>query len=140
MATYQELLQKRAHAVSKADRITSAAEHAGRKLTADEEMDIDTCMDAVQALNPQIAAKEKQNTLRQHMVNGMLIPAAGNLRQARTPNAPVVLGEDYYNAFHTWIGTHGQQIDAALYEGAGSAGGYAVPVIVDGQIVPLAPC
>jgi HK97 family phage major capsid protein len=28
---------------------------------------------------------------------------------------------------------------AALYEGSGSAGGYAVPIVVDDQIVPLAP-
>ncbi len=72
-------------------------------------------------------------------MDGKLIPAAGNLRQARTPNAPVVLSEDYYNDFFTWVGTRGQQIGAALYEGSGAAGGFAVPVIVDGQVVPLAP-
>jgi HK97 family phage major capsid protein len=73
------------------------------------------------------------------LANGKLIPAGGNLRQARTPNAPVVLSEEYYNDFHTWIGTRGQQIGAALYEGSGPAGGYTVPVIVDDQVVPLAP-
>jgi len=51
----------------------------------------------------------------------------------------VVLSEDYYNDFHTWIGSRGQQMGASLYEGTGSSGGYAVPVIVDGQVVPLAP-
>src|SRR5579862_6405363 len=96
-------------------------------------------MAAANALKPEIAKIQRQNTLLQHIVNGKLIPAAGNLRQARTPNAPVVLSEDYYNSFYTWIGTRGQQVDAALYEGSGSAGGYAVPVTVEGQIVPLAP-
>jgi HK97 family phage major capsid protein len=31
------------------------------------------------------------------------------------------------------------QVEAALYEGASTAGGYAVPIVVDDQIVPLAP-
>ena len=139
MAMYQEMLQQRAHALAKAERITSTAEHANRELTSDESMDVDMCMSAVHSLNPQIVAHEKRNTLRQHLVDGKLIPAAGNLRQARTPNAPIVLSEDYYNDFHTWIATRGQQISAALYEGSGPAGGYTVPVIVDGQVVPLAP-
>src|ERR1039458_7453790 len=33
----------------------------------------------------------------------------------------------------------GTRMDAALYEGSNSAGGFAVPIVVDNQIVPLAP-
>lgn len=134
-----ELKGKRAFAQNKAERIMAAADSENRKLTEAEEQEIDLALTAVKTLSPEIAKLEKQSTLRQQFTNGMLIPAGGNLRQARTPNGPVVLSEDYYNAFHTWIGTRGQQIDAALYEGTGSAGGYAVPVIVEGQVVPLAP-
>jgi HK97 family phage major capsid protein len=132
---------KRAHhfAFNKADNIVQAAEAASRDMTDAELAEYDTAMLAVNALAPQIKKIESQNTIRQIMVNGKIIPAAGNLRQARTPNAPVVLSEDYYNDFNTWIGTRGQQMGAALYEGTGSAGGFTVPVIVDGQVVPLAP-
>ncbi len=49
MPNYQEMLKQRAHALSKADRITSAAENANRALTDDESMDVDTCMAAVHA-------------------------------------------------------------------------------------------
>jgi len=134
-----QLKKDRHFAQSKAERIMAEAEAAGRKLTDAEDAEVEMCLTAVNALTPQIAKLEKQSTLRQHAVNGMIIPAGGNLRAARTPDGPVLLSEDYYNAFHTWIGSRGQQMEAALYEGTGSAGGYAVPIIVDGQVVPLAP-
>src|SRR5206468_5941515 len=52
----------------------------------------------------------------------------------------VTLSEDYANAFHDYVRSNGQNTaSAALYEGAGSAGGFVVPSIVDQQIVPLAP-
>jgi HK97 family phage major capsid protein len=137
MSTFFELKKQRSFALDKAENIVRAAD--GREMTDAEYQEYNLSMRAVEGLNPQIERITRQNTLMQHMVNGKLIPAAGNLRQARTPNAPVVLSEDYYNDFHTWIGTRGQQMGAALYEGTGSAGGFTVPVIVDGQVVPLAP-
>jgi HK97 family phage major capsid protein len=139
MPNFQELLKQRAFAQSKAESILNAAQLANREMTEAESREFDMATAAVNAINPQIAKIERANTITQHLVNGMLIPAAGNLRQARTPNAPVVLTEDYYNDFYTWLGSRGQQIGAALYEGSAPAGGYAVPIIVDGQVVPLAP-
>ena len=136
MANLFELKQQRAFAMNKAEAIVNAA---GNNMTEAQEKEYDLAMSAVTALTPQIAKIERQNTLMQHVVNGQLIPAAGNLRMARTPNAPVVLSEEYYNDFHTWIGTRGQQMGAALYEGTGSAGGFTVPIIVEGQVIPLAP-
>jgi HK97 family phage major capsid protein len=134
-----ELKQQHHFALNKADSIVKATEAANRDMTDAESAEYETAMLAVSALNPQIAKIERQNTLTQHLVNGKLIPAAGNLRQARTPNGPVVLSEDYYNDFHAWIGTRGQQMGAALYEGTGSAGGFAVPVITDAGVIPLTP-
>lgn len=134
-----EMRKQHAFALKKAESIVAATELAGRQMTEDEDREYNLAMSAVAALNPQIAQREKQSTLRQHLVDGKIIPAGGNLRLARTPGAPVVLSEDYYNDFHSWIGSRGQQMGAALYEGTGSAGGFAVPVIVEGQVVPLAP-
>ena len=136
---YQEMLKDRAFAMKKAENIVNAAETANRPLTDSEESEYKLAMAAVDALNPQIAKIERTNTIRNMMVNGKLIPgrAVGNPTPT-LPTAPV-LSEDYYNAFFSWIGSRGQRVDAALYEGSNSSGGYTVPVIVDGQIVPLAP-
>jgi HK97 family phage major capsid protein len=135
----QELIKQRAFAQNKAESIVKAAEDAGRQLTEAEASEFNTAMAAVQSLGPEIKKRERQNSIRQHLVEGKLIPAAGNLRHARTPDAPVVLSEDYYGDFYSWLGSRGQHMGAALYEGSNSAGGYAVPVIVDGNVVPLAP-
>lgn len=139
MADFFQLKKDHAFALNKAESIVRAADNAHRALTEAESQEYEMAMAAVSALVPQIKQKERQNTLMQHVVGGKLVPAAGNLRQARTPGAPVVLGEEYYNDFFTWIGTRGQQVSAALYEGTGSAGGFTVPVLVDDQVVPLAP-
>lgn len=139
MANLFDLKKQHHHALNKAETIVKAAEAAGRELTDTEENDYQMAMAAVDALKPQIAKIERQNTIFQHVVNGKIIPAGGNLRHARTPNAPVVLSEEYYNDFYTWIGSRGQQVSAGLYEGSGPAGGYIVPVIVEDQVVPLAP-
>ena len=89
MPSLFDLKRQRAHALNKADSIVAASERENRDLTAAEALDVDTAMAAVHALTPQIQSIEKQNTIRQHLVNGKIIPAGGNLRQARTPNAPV---------------------------------------------------
>ena len=133
-----DLKKQQKHALDKLDSILAEGERTGT-LTDGQQMEADTLQAALKTLTPQIAKLERDNSVRQHLVEGKLIPAAGNLRQGRTPNAPVVLSEDYYNDFFTWIGTRGQNMGAALYEGTGSAGGFAVPVIVDGQVIPLAP-
>lgn len=134
-----ELKQQRQFALDKADKIIAATEGAGRKPTTAESLEVESLMTAVRALTPQIDKSEKQFTLREQLVNGKLLGAGMNLRQGRTPNAPVTLSEDYYNSFFTWLGTRGQQMDAALYEGTGSAGGFVVPTITDTQVIPLAP-
>lgn len=67
-------------------------------------------------------------------------PHSRNLASAPTKK---VLGSHYAAAFMGWLRTGAKYVSedaaAALYEGSNAAGGYAVPVLVDGQIVPLAP-
>ena len=50
-----------------------------------------------------------------------------------------MLSPAYAEDFYGWIASGGQTIGASLYEGSDGAGGYAVPIMVDSQIVPLAP-
>lgn len=145
-----ELKQQHKHAVDKADSIVTAAETAGRNMTATEEADVTMALNASRTLGTQIAAIEKKNTLMSQLTSRgffdptLLLANASVEREGgrtfRPPTERAVLSEDYANAFHDYIRSNGQnQASAALYEGAGSAGGFAVPSIVDNQIVPLAP-
>ena len=137
--TYQEMLKQRAFALNKAENIVNTAEAAGRALTDAEQAEYTMAMQSVDALKHQIAKRERESSIRNMMTNGMLLSDPRALGRARTPSGPVVLSEDYLNDFFTWVGSRGQQVGASLYEGSGPAGGYTVPVIVDGQVVPLAP-
>jgi HK97 family phage major capsid protein len=135
-----ELKKQRAFALNKAETLIGAAENAGRKMTEGEASEYSVAMAAVASFAPQIAKIERQNTLHHMLTNGKLIPGGpGTIGRARTAAAPVVLSEDYYTDFFTWVGSRGQTVGAALYEGSGPAGGYVVPVLVNDQVVPLAP-
>lgn len=141
-----QLKKDRQFALNKAESIVAATEKENRQMTEGEEQEYHTAMAAVEALSPQIAKMERNSTLRAHAVNGKLIPANPNVARRNSgtigavhTDTPVVFSEDYFNAFYEWLASGGQNISAALYEGSSQAGGAAVPVIVDGQIVPLAP-
>lgn len=135
-----ELKKQHAFALNKAETILAKAENAGRELTEEESREVEVATAATQSLKTQIAKIEKGSSLRLRFTGAELASSNPNaVRQPQTPHGAVVLSEDYYNDFHTWIGSRGVQIGASLYEGSGPAGGYAVPVIVDGQVVPLAP-
>jgi HK97 family phage major capsid protein len=149
MSKLHELKQQHKHAVDKADSIITAAETAGRReLTATEDADLKMALNAAKTLGIQINAIEKKNTLISAFQErgadgsafaGLLASREGG-RSFAAPTRRVTLSEDYANAFHDWIGSKGQNTtNAALYEGAGSAGGFVVPSVVDQQIVPLAP-
>jgi HK97 family phage major capsid protein len=148
MAQLFDLKRQHKHALDKGDNIVRAAEAAGRPLTASEEADFEMSMKAADTLHTEIKVIEKKNTLitQFHGRGGnadayaSLFTASREGGRSFRPTDGVVLTNDYANAFFDYIGSKGQnQASAALYEGAGSAGGYVVPSIVDQQIVPLAP-
>jgi HK97 family phage major capsid protein len=125
------------HALTKAESILRGAETAGRELTRDEQLDIDTAMAAANALEPQLRDAERRSTIRAHFPNGGVMVTNGGRRTVQQPE--LRLDADYADAFHDYISSNGQRTSAALYEGSGSAGGYVVPVVVQDQVVPLAP-
>jgi HK97 family phage major capsid protein len=132
-----EMKQNHHAALTKAESIISAAENAGRALTVSESETVDSAMAEAQELAPKIHTIEKKNTIRSMMTGGMLL--IDEKRGAATAPGKKTLSHDYATAFAALIASGGKQMDAALYEGSNPGGGYAVPVTVDDQIVPLAP-
>lgn len=141
MPNLQELKRQRAFALNKAEHFVQAAESAKREMTEAENEEYSLAISAVRNLSTEIDRMERRSTIRKHVVDGRLplAPPGRTAGMVRTPDGPVVLSEDYQTDFFNWLGSGGQSIGAALYEGVGSSGGYAVPVVVDQQIVPLAP-
>lgn len=137
MASLFEMKQQHKFALDKADGIVKAAEESGRELTANESREFEIAMAAVRSLGPQIKAREAKGTLRGMMKDGVLIVDGGR-RNVQVPGQKE-LSAEYVDDFFDYVASNGQRVGAALYEGAGSAGGYAVPVTVEGQVVPLAP-
>jgi len=135
-----ELKKQRKFALDKADKILATAEAAGRKLTNEESLEVDNLTTAVNVLGPKIKAIEDKNTIFQHMTGGKLIPAVSGTEGRKQKNGVVqTFSAEYAEQFLEYVQSNGQTIGAALYEGSSPAGGYAVPVVVDDQIVPLAP-
>jgi HK97 family phage major capsid protein len=135
-----ELHRQRKHAMNKADAIVAAAESAKRALTHEETMDFDACLTASTALSEKIKKLESTNTLRAQLNNGMLLPGTpGEGRRFDQTPKTKHLEAEYPDGFYDYLNSYGKRVSAAMYEGADAAGGYAVPIIVDDQIVPLAP-
>jgi HK97 family phage major capsid protein len=132
-----ELKAQREHALAKADSLVKAAETGHRPLTSNEEIEVATCLTAVNSLNPRIKTIEQNNTITKMFPNGVVLVDGGRKYQVNK-QAPQ-FSADYPDAFYDYVASRGQKVSAALYEGSSPAGGYAVPITVDDQIVPLAP-
>jgi HK97 family phage major capsid protein len=135
-----ELRKQHAHALEKADSLVRTAEAAKRELTPNECLDVETSLAAARAIAPQIKAIESKNTITK-MFNttggqSVLLIDGGRRYQA---NKPMQLSPEYADDFFQYVASSGAKIGAALYEGSSPAGGYAVPITINDQIVPLAP-
>ncbi len=125
--------QDHANVISRAEAIINAAASADRELTDAEARTIDGHMAQAAALDAKIKPIEAENTLR--FGDAGLFGSASNARG----RASKVLGAEYEASFYDYIASNGSKASAALYEGSAVAGGFAVPVEVNGQIVPLVP-
>ena len=136
-----ELKQQRKAALDKSEAIITAAEKENRRFTAAEESDLEINKIATEALGTRIEAIEKTNTMSKMFPGGMVLTPSGNTWEGRrfSKGPSVTLSDSYADDFYNYIATGGKQMGAALYEGSNPAGGFAVPVVVDSQIVPLAP-
>ncbi len=133
----QELMQGQKASLDKADAIVTATQNAGRDFTTAERTEYEGHMAAARGFKPEIHKRQVQNTIVQ-MCDGKGALLIDGGRRAELPGQRI-MSEDYRSAFYDYVSSNGQKLQAALYEGSGSAGGFTVPVTVEGQVVPLAP-
>ncbi len=161
MASLMDLKKQRETALDRADAIIRAAESQGRALTTAESGIVDSALAEANSLTPQIQTKEKQNSITQMFKGGRLLTDEAPSRMVGSGGEryqPRVLSRQYQSDLLSYLQSGGKKVsegladfgdpiggypltrfDAALYEGAAGSGGYAVPIVVDDQIVPLAP-
>ncbi len=163
-----DLKKQHAHALNNAEAIVQAAKNAGREMTTTEQADFDTAMTAAKALEPKINSIQSMNTMSQFFNRDGALLLDGGLASPGSPainRNQKRMSEEYTNAFVAFLRSGGKQapdalsegfdplfggfalpslpgMSSAMYEGTGGgsngAGGYAVNIPTDGQIVPLA--
>lgn len=122
-----------AQAVGKADHIISAAERARRPLTPAENSTVNASIAEANTLKQQI------DTIKNVKVQRSQSPSLPeyDTDAKGTRLMPSKLTAGYQEAFPKFLSSG--QMNASMQEGVGSAGGQAVPITVDGEVVPLAP-
>jgi HK97 family phage major capsid protein len=151
----ERLEKDKASHLKTADNMVSGAERQKRDMNATEKQMFDSAMSAVHDLDRRIAKakgsakpafSDSGTASRRAFINSQprdlhlpqFAKPEGGFGTVSTPILPNRFSRDYRDAFHAWLGKTGP-MNAALYEGSNAAGGYAVPIVVDDQIVPLAP-
>lgn len=133
-----ELNREKERAIKRAEALVTAAETEKRTLTALEDVEYESLMQNLREINRDITAIQSKNTIAD-----MFDPKTGMPKAfpggAGAPPFRNTLSADYKQAFAEYVASGGRKIGAALYEGSNSGGGYAVPIVVDSLIVPLAP-
>lgn len=147
MQTMQENMQEVRALSLECEAIVARADGEGRELTREENMTYNAKSGRLvrlqSALREQVAEDNKPGTLMHALRGANGKPDFAKLLSGGAPAMDTpekrIFGHDYRAAFYDYVGSNGQKLNAALYEGTGSAGGFIVPVVVEGQVVPLAP-
>ncbi len=135
-------------ALSTAETFVRKAEEQKRPLSSWERQKVDDKLKEAANLKPRMdAAKAKAAPpsrtpaeMRAQLAKEnpkFATPAPRQEKRGETP-IPERFSRDYFQAFYSYLGGGGP-LNAAMYEGSSPAGGYAVPVEVAGQVLPLAP-
>jgi HK97 family phage major capsid protein len=148
----ERLEKDRAQHLKTADNLVSGAERRKRDMNATEKQMFDSSMRAVEDLNQRITrAKGSAKPVfasrgtaeirawidKQPRDKGLSLAKPEGGFGMSTPILPNRLSRDYHDAFFGLFGAG--PTNAALYEGSSPAGGYAIPIVVNDQVIPLAP-
>jgi len=128
----QEMMLEQKAALDKANAIVTAAETAGRGLTANEAADYNTSMAAYKSLGVTVKAREGLNTIRGMFPGGtpfgtpgvFSAPAGADISPLRLATAR---NPEYARSLHAFLRTGGKQHSEDLTTGADGIGGYIVP-------------
>ncbi len=140
----QELEAQHANAIGRADGILAAAERQKRQLTNSEQQAIDASLKEVADLKPRIAAAKSATTRSTAELRALLgkQPRLTHIERNHEPGREAIMpnrfSREYFQGFHSYVSGVGP-ISASLQEGVSNFGGYAIPVVVDDRVVPLAP-
>jgi HK97 family phage major capsid protein len=148
--TVLELQAQHDNAIAKADRIVSTAERQKRNLNPNEQRDMDAALKEASDLKPRIAAAKSATPRSVGQLRAELdkmprhtfalesrVPAPSE-KYGKTALLPNRFSREYlesFDAFRSGVGP----ITGSLQEGASTGGGFAVPIVIDQKIVPLAP-
>jgi HK97 family phage major capsid protein len=134
-----DLKAQHAEAIREADAIVTTAERQKRPLTATENEYVNRHLADADRLKTQIG-KAEANQIAQVKALRAEIPDspvyAGRFADGE-PLAPKRFLREYRDAFYTYL--QSKRMSASLQEAVDTAGGYAAPITVDNEIVPLAP-
>lgn len=123
--------------------ITTKAEAEGRELTHEENLAFNAKSGRIVKLTSacrELEAHRNRPGSLMRAIGGNPVRLIGGANPEGTGTSKKVLSQDYPEAFYAYIGSNGQnRQSAALYEGSDAAGGFTVPLTVEGQVVPLAP-
>ncbi len=112
-----------------------------RDYTPQEQRDYDAHITKATQLDAQIKAESSRPGSLRAAIGGdfsrLIAGGAAPLDSMGSPKQ--FFTAEYREAFQEYLASNGHKISAALYEGSNPAGGFIVPSIVEGQVVPLAP-
>jgi HK97 family phage major capsid protein len=146
-------------ALDKAEAQVKAAESGNRAMTEAETENYNSSMAEYRNLTTTVKAREEQNTIHAAFGNQPMVEAARtSSRFAGLMRRDAWRTEEYLNAFAAFIQSNGLKREAGLsvgadelngykvpglraanYEGGSTSGAPIVPVVIEQQIVPLAP-
>ena len=158
-----DMKAERASALMEAENLTVHAAVSHRNLTQGEQAQVEVLQEKAKTLGKSIAESEGVNTLTGVMRNNPALLFGGGQpgSGATSHRAQAPMSAEYTGAFLAFLRSGGKQasselsegfdplfggfalpslpgVSAALYEGTGSAGGFAATVPTDPNIIPLA--
>ncbi len=159
--TLQEMKQAQKAALDKANALVTACEAAGRGMTDGETENYNGAMAEFRSLGQTIKAREEQNTIHAAFGNHPMVENPHSASRFSAFRRDAWRSEEYLNDFAAFIMSNGRiagehlhlgadelsgvrvpslrGLNAASYEGGATSGASIVPVVIEQQIVPLAP-
>jgi HK97 family phage major capsid protein len=138
-----DLKAQHAGILEEAEAIIATAERQKRTLTSSENTALNNRLAEAEKLKAKIANASKP-TDQIAQVKAMLAKypvshASNARREDGEPIAPKRFLAEYRTGFYSYLQSLGRQISASLIESVDAAGGFATPITVGNEVVPLAP-